>query len=746
MPRRHRETRGGWRGALTLGALLALGAVHAAPGETAEALCRRPEVLLDITVGGASRGTLVVHLSEDATQALIPIGALRETEAPYVAQRLDCDGAAYVSLSDQVSVTYDQARQRLQVRPKLDRLTGNTLDLRGARIRPAPAGLPVWGVEYGVAAQAAYSLTDAAAPRTLEAGLHTDLAGASGALSGSAGVLVTREEGRWAAQPRAQVEYALSDEVSVGAAWNAQPLTGTPGLTGTSFRGMGVSAQGGLTTFVAERTLDLPLDADVVVYLNGVEVASKRVAPGVLRLVNIPHASAAQTVLLVEVTDETGRRTQEWTFDPEVSPLPAGAYLLSAQAGVAESRWGVTARGEYGLPRGWRVGASAEVAGGAWSAQGRLAYNDATRGVQVSVQSSAAAPAPGQARVPVTALGLRGETQVGAARVSAFTVLPLGAWRDSQLGAALLLDLDPWTLQVSGRTALRPASWVLDAAVTRSIGPLGRVTLSGSAQPGGWRIGLSGGYRPAPRWDLSAQAVVGTAPLPAGGSSAPAWQASATAGFQADPGNRFTATVLRDDVQVGVNHVGRVLASGTVGLRGSAARVQGAVAVLPGGVSAQATLGQRGVLLQTGVPGLSLLLNGTFVGRTDASGSLLISGLTPGETAEVRVDLRDAPFGVQVGTDRRVIVPPRAGLSVVDWRANFLVSRWVQVRAGGQPVASGSLIWADGSALLDDEGYGLVPQRPLSFRAEVRAADGPVICAVQIAPADEVVQCPPGMP
>ncbi|NTX99410.1 hypothetical protein [Deinococcus sp. JMULE3] len=745
------------RAAALSGALLAGGLLSGALAQTLPdpPECGATEALLEVVVGGAPRGAVAVRLSPDVTASLVPPDVLRGAEGGYVAGTVTCDGLPFVRLSSQVTVSYDQPRQRLLIRPRLDRLQGDTLNLAGVATTTAPRGQPVWGVEYGVDAQATYALRGDA-PATLAASVNADLAGAAGAWSGSVGALLERTDGSWQAQPRAQVALSVTDRVSVGAAWNAQPLEGSPGLSGSDFRGVGVAAQGGFTLLDPERRVELPLEADVRVFLDGVEVAARRAGPGVLRLTDIPHPAGSAATLQVEVTDETGVRVQEWVLDADPDPLPRGAYLAAARAGVTRGAWGADLRGEYGLGRGWRVGASGGAGlDGTLSAGVRVSRSDARGGVQASVQVSS--QVQGGARTTVTTLGLRGETQLGAARVSAFTVLPFGAWQDTQLGAALNANLDPWTLSVSARTALRRDAWTVEGSATRAFGTVGNVTFSAAAQPGGWRLGLSGGYRPTARWDLTAGVRAAQAPAAPDGTTSPvAWQGGAGAAFQVDPANRVTANVTRDDLTVGGSHVGRVTASGQVGLRGAQARVQGAVVVLPGGLSAQATLGQRAVLLQTGVPGLSIILGGAFVGRTDASGSILLSGFTPGETTEVRVDLRDAPFGVQVGTDRRVIVPPQAGLLELDWRSNFRVLRWVQVRgADGQPVAEGSVTVdsgtvgsgtpGSGTVLLDDEGYGLFPAQTGPVRAEVRAATGEVLCTLDIAPGAAEVHCPAGV-
>ena len=51
----------------------------------------------------------------------------------------------------------------------------------------------------------------------------------------------------------------------------------------------------------------------------------------------------------VEVTDETGVRVQEWVLDADPDPLPRGAYLAAARAGLTGSGWGADVRGEAGL-------------------------------------------------------------------------------------------------------------------------------------------------------------------------------------------------------------------------------------------------------------------------------------------------------------------------------------------------------------------------------------------------------------
>ncbi|MCD0165095.1 hypothetical protein [Deinococcus sp. 12RED42] len=723
-----------------------LQAVPAQPGADArpvspQDLCRAEEQLLEVTVAGASRGVLLVRLQAGPpTAALIPPEVLRPSEAGYTAGTVDCDGQPFTYLSEQVTVAFDAARQRLVLRPVLSRLTGNTLDLRGAAPRPLGATQPSWGVDYGLSLNATYSgpRQELPVPTALNGRAYLDAGGAADQLSGTLGVAAERQDsGALTYRPRATLEYTLNDQISVGAAINASPLGGSPGFGSSDFSGVGVTLRGGFDRIHPEQTLDLPLESDVVVYLNRIPVASARVNAGKLRLLNIPLTSENVTELSVDITDETGMQTLNWTYPAVDSALPPGAYLVATQIGVQQGQWTTRLQGEVGLPRRWRVaGRLDSEQGGTTQINVRAANSGPDYTVQGSVSVSVTPAATGpQAR---TTLGLQADRTIQGTNLSLFSVLPVGFWQDSTIGVKVSRDLTPWSFSVQGSTGFRADTWALSGTVARNFGAAGAVALNGTVTPAGWRLGLGGGYTPAPRWSLGAQ-VQASRNAPTDTNIG----ASFSAAYQIDPGNRVAATIRRDDLRADYSHVGALLAQVGVGFQAADLTVTGAVTAVNGRLTLQPALERRAVLLRTGVPNLPILVNGAFAGQTNSAGDLVLTNLTAGQTSEIRVDLNNTPFGVTVGTDRRSLLPPTAGLTIIDWRDNFRVYRWVQYRwSPTEPAGYSSVQLGTERILLDDEGYGLTPTGT-DLNGELQSEDGQRRCPVQVELSSETVTCGP---
>jgi outer membrane usher protein len=701
-----------------------------------DALCAAPEALLDISVAGASRGGFIVRLQQEPLSALIPSEALRSSEQAYIDRPVTCDGQPFVALSSAVTLRYDEGAQRLLVRPVLSRLQGQSIDLRRAGQPSVPVGTPSWGVEYGLNAATTYTLPGRTGPESsLSGAAHLGVAAAADRWSGAAGVLVTRESDRFAWQPRLTLEYALNDQVSLGAAYQASPMGGNPGLGGSDFVGIGAAVRNGFDEFVPEQRLDLPLESEVTIYLNRTEVTRARVSAGTLRLLNIPRPQAGLTVLTVDIEDETGLRTQEFEFEPGAQALPPGAYLGTAELGRQKGSWTAAARAEYGLPLGWRAGGQMNLRpGGTIDATVQAARRTEDFALTGSVRFVRTPGAPGTSATSTTTLNLQGERSLSRARVSAFTSVPLGNISSTVVGATVTTQLNEWALSAQASTAFQLDTWTVTAAANRTFGTLGNVVVRGAVNPGGWRLSVGGAVSPAPRWEVSGQVqATRVAGLPV--SLTP----GAAATYSIDPGNRVRINVNRDDAVASYSHVGRVLAQTSVGTSGAEATVSGAVAVRPDGLSFQAALGRRAILLRTGVPGLPIRLNGAFAGTTNAAGDIVLADLDGGQTSDVTVDLSNTPFGVTLSSERLTVVPPRAGLTVVDWRSNFSVSRWVQFFwKAGEPAAAAAVTLPSGTVLLDDEGYGLIPgtgQDTGTLRLGDRS------CSVRLAAGNERATC-----
>ena len=121
-------------GSLSPGARAQQGAATSAPSS---AQCGAPEMLLQVTVGGQTRGDFLVRVTPGGL--LLEGGALQTSEVKYGLSTLTCDGLTYVLLDPAVKPSYDPLAQTLSLTPVLALLPGNTLDFRGVKaVTPAP--------------------------------------------------------------------------------------------------------------------------------------------------------------------------------------------------------------------------------------------------------------------------------------------------------------------------------------------------------------------------------------------------------------------------------------------------------------------------------------------------------------------------------------------------------------------------------------------------------------------------------
>ncbi len=720
--------------ALLLGAALLLGQ---AQGQTAG--CDAPEELLSVVVGRSERGSQIVKLAQPegaAVSALVPEGIFRAAEAGFIAAQVDCDGEAYVQLAPDVRVRYDPAAQSLVITPVLARLGSQTLDFRTAPqpISAAEAAAPAWGVSYGARANATYTLRGTPTETSAWAGAaYLGVGAAQGKASGYVGALVDRAaNGEMGAQPRALVRYAVNPDLVLYGAWNASPLVNDPAFGATGFRGVAAAGRGGFDRTLPELTIELPVEADVEVQLNGKLLRSFRAAPGTLRLLNLPLPSG-ETTVAIYISDETGTRQIEQKV-PGQAGLPPGAYLYSAQGGWQAGRWLAEASAQVGLPRGWSVLGQGQVTSESFGVRTRAQYAASPWNLALGAAVTNTKDAEGirTTRYQMDATAARA---FGPLALVGTVSLPLNKIQESIVGVTAQYNTRDWLFSADARTGLQAQTWQLGVAGTYFLDRRGSVTASLQAQSGSWRAGLSVGFSPAPRWQLGGQAAYGSDGL----------DGSARVRFAPDPAQAVELALSKDDLGVRYSLARAVSVQAAVSTRAASAEVAGAATFTGGTVRLQPELAQRAVLVRTGIPNVRLLLGGEAVGLTDARGDALITRLPLGETTVLRVDLAALPFGIAVQEATREIVPPLNGVLTVDWRENFRASRWVQFFwNSGEVAAYGEVSVGGERVLLDDEGYGLTPAVSGLLSGELRSEDGVRRCPVVVAPGVETVTCTGG--
>lgn len=99
----------------------AAGALLTGVAAAQEAACAAPESLVDVQVGGASRGVTLLRQTPDGRVWLDP-AALRDGEDGYVQERVTCPEGELALLRADLSVNLDLEAQVLTVTPNLELL------------------------------------------------------------------------------------------------------------------------------------------------------------------------------------------------------------------------------------------------------------------------------------------------------------------------------------------------------------------------------------------------------------------------------------------------------------------------------------------------------------------------------------------------------------------------------------------------------------------------------------------------
>ncbi|MCP2014516.1 outer membrane usher protein FimD/PapC [Deinococcus sp. HSC-46F16] len=687
--------------------------------------CEAPEALLQVFVQGSDRGTQVVRLAatgEGPVQVLLPPDVLRPGEAALRGERLSCGGDIFVTLAADVAVRYDAGAQTLTLTLPPARLGSRVADFAEFSLDPPPLyGEAGWAVTFGVRGAASYGRLE-----DWTAGAYADVGTARGGLSGSLGAVAVRDAGTGGSgvQPRALLRYAVTPELRLYGVWNAAPTGEAPGFGVTDFRGVAVEGRGGPPRVLPDYRLDLPLPADVEVQVNGRRLRVFRAEAGSLTLRNVPLPPGGYT-LRVLLTDETGTREVEERVSAEAVTLPSGTFAYAAQVGWTSGGYRAGASGQVGLGGGWTVLGSAALTPDrtALSARANLARAGWTLGLGASVGH-----APGEGWQPE--LSAEATRAVGRLTLQGRATLPVNDVRTTTLGLGARYATPDWEVSVGARSGLEAATWEADASVTRSFGGRGNLSLTGGLRPDGWSAGLRTTWTPEPRWNVSAG--VGR-------------DQAANLQVRYAPTLAHTVEVAASPQAASLNYAyqGPVRAAASVSTSGASAQVEGVVVVSGGRVTLQPDGATRGVRVQTGIPGIPLLVAGEPVGVTDARGDLLVTRLPIGPAMTLGVDLGALPFGIALREVSRDLPLPVSGVVTLDWRENFREYRWVQyLWAPGQPAAYGEVGFGEEVVLLDEEGNGLTPVSTRVLHGELRGEDGRR-CGVTVGVGEERVSCRP---
>ncbi|MFC4639967.1 hypothetical protein [Deinococcus hohokamensis] len=720
------------------GALLALGAA----GLAGAADCDLPEELLGVRVGQVSRGTFVVrvqHEGERVLGVLVPPDVLRGSERAYVAAEVTCDGVAYVRLQPDLRLSYLQDTQELRVAPAFARLGQRVIDLRQALTRPEYPVVPSFGVDFGARASLSYALQGGQAAALGPAQAYVGVGGSRQGLTGYVGALYDRRGDQTSAvQLRATAQYVVNPELTLYAGYNAAPGVAQPEFTASDSLGVSATYHRNVERVAPRIDLQLENPSAITVYVNNVRLGQVEAPAGEISLLNVPLEAQAHNTVVLLIEDETGFRQKTIEVPAGASGLPGGGLVASVTLGRSAGVWAGSAAAQYAVSPS--LGVAAQVRAGS---NGALNVGAQVRLVgpvgaglagSAGVQVSRAAPTADEPSPPVqTSLSASADLVRGPLGASAALAVPISQFSASTLNLRASYNASPWFLSARVGSALTRDSWLAEAGVTRLINDRSSATLTASAFADGWRAQLSAQYRFSPK--VQASAGLGAAP----GTVSP----RVSVVYQPDPSQALTVSADLGDVSASYALTRGVDLNAQVSTRGAAAQVRGALTYLDGRVQLVSGLSQRGLLVRIGVPGIPVLVGGAPGAVTNARGELLITQLPPGGPVLIRINPRDLPLGVNIGSVELEVLPATSGLTVVDWRENFKVSTFVRFRWTASEVAAAADLYLDGERIpLDDDGYGLVPQSAAARTGELRGGDNRR-CAVQIGPAAEDVRCAP---
>ena len=749
--------------ALTVSALLTLGAAQAQSAALNEEVCALPRTFVDTAVNGAARGGSLLLIR--GAERWISAELLRDSEAAYEVQRVQCSDGTFVLLNPLLDVTFDAAELTLDVHTRLDLLPGNVLDLT-----PSPQAraateteLPVTSFGVRVFGQRVPGVDGAFS--------------SSGSLVQSVGVRASHQTGRVAlsaeaseggriADPRLSItargSYDVSDQLGLGVVIYGASLEGTGQRFGVSEeRISGLEARLGETRAyrIPVLSFDLSLDSDILVSVNGAAGQSFRARAGVLTLKNIPVSSPVG-IVSVTVQNASGTQLVERKYEVADVTVTARSLAVLGHAGVLGQASGQsqpadaspTAQklspaadltGVYGLSDTWSLGGQVLLSRGLNRAQLSLRYADARLGAGLSADYDSAR---------LDTLALNADASY--------------AWLNWRLAAALRAPVQNLGLsQVSAKASLRagrsdfgaqlrttPGTGAYDLGATLNYRVDERFSVGADAaynmtpgQAPGWRATARLSWTPLPKLTVAAQAGVtgaqGTSPTPV---------ASTQLAYQIMPGRvvsgafAYSGGQPSGSVQYSENR--EIAANFSASTQGDLALSADIGVSLVGSrlFLTRSDVG-AGVLIRTGVPNLPLIV-GTRSVNTDASGeALVILGEGVREVSLVP-DFDHIPLTVKVQDDRRDVTLARHGVTVVDWKDNFEQQQWVRLQwANGQPTKYAQFSVGAQRYTTDDSGYVLIKklQAPatVAVQADPEDKNPQRQCQLTLNPATETQQC-----
>ena len=505
----------------------------------------------------------------------------------------------------------------------------------------------------------------------------------AGATVGTTQLVATGAIGDSYAQPQVFAEHDLPDRRTALFAGRFQSAS-TAGDSGSNLEGVSYRRDFGLDP--ARPSFPLPAFSGVAtqpatadIYVNGSLRESVPIAPGPYALQGIAGASDANVRVVLRNADGSARSFDE-TLVAQPSLLAMGSSDYSYSAGrdvdrgdfalTAARRVGVTDRLTLGLVSRAQTGRdlvrlSSDVAIGR-ATLAHLAVEDLAGhpGVEGSVQLASRSDT------------VQATYSARSAEPLAFAATTIGGGQDRQISLAVQHDFDRSTsvrFEASQFASGDAPSRGFVAEIDRSL-PGGRYVSLGVQRV------TSAFAKSTTTFALRFSAATvrrngrsETETLSAGADGVRAGYASYPAG---ELGTRSAVDVGAGSVQASVGYANSSTNTQLGVYRSAGSRQQisfetsGGFAAIDRSVRPARELGDGFVLVE--VPGFANLpvhADGRYVGRTDASGDLLVGGLLPYTPATVTIDSSTLPLDVSLASDSVTVVPSRRGGSVARFGA-----------------------------------------------------------------------------
>ncbi|GGJ53800.1 hypothetical protein [Deinococcus roseus] len=686
-----------------------------AAAQTTQNICDLADEGLEVSVGKQSRG--LQFMRRTGNEVWLTRETFKPGEEGYTVQALTCEGITYLKLSSQLDLKLDFSSLILNLSPNFALLSRREVNIEPVAqqdtldvlLLQMPFSAALRGT--GILAES-LSGSFAVAP-VLQ---YSDFTFSASSKLGYNRLL---PEGWTVTEPSAKLAWQFDPAGTAQLIYQNPPLTVPGRLSGVQVGWHQVPPR-----IMEPIILQLPLESQVQVFLEGELLYAGRQLPGTLQLKGIV-LPRKQGEVRVDIRDSTGRSIQRFAF-ADTGNLTPDEWQLWGEAGwwnsVQQPDLPVVGfRASYHLASNMLLTGQAHWAPGDWSASTQLYQTSEGEGAMLGLTLKDTFTGPlaveGQGTYtqhwgPVF-LRLNGEGN-------------FPDWNTSRLGLGLGFQQNQWKMYGQAQYQLSGAfsgGVGAELRITPDLLLSGNLNWTGSDRRPDVRVGL--------RWNPTSNSEVSL--QHAGrlqGSARIQWSESLETQVSADA----------QMVQGSVQYKGPVNAQLAVN---SSQQWQSAVSGTLTVAGDQVTLGDAPVapvalLLHTGQPDLPIRLNGEGAGRTNAAGDLLITGLRVDITYNIAVDPNTLPIELGVQNVNLSVRISRQGILPVDWKSNFVVSRWITFFWNPQEKAAGAALQAAGQTIyLDDEGQALLPPSLQGVTGRLVLEDR--FCAVTLSTADQVM-------